>query len=503
MFSVRARVLVGAAVSAVLMASVTSKPPKQAVILDPSSIVGLNCNTRGHGHVAIDASTNNSLRRCRMTSGEDMDKGSWARVPVADLSSNPQTANKTAHFTVPWASCGNLSGCYDEYSWLPVEHQNYLLRALEYAKQTAIPSGFPVYEPATCSLDRLTVDWDEPFFNRLVVMVGDSVSDGLFRTIAALVKQKYRDEVEVVSNPTCGAEHKHHQNPREFDAKPFSRWAPQYCVVVRRKNLYICQIAARAGGMNINLSGASVYDFLTSGNMRPVGLSKDDVFIMNNAMVYGTGAKNSLLHRELRQMVNLYNSGRGHQHKSSPTVAWRETSPQSFTDGMFLNHTKGACCYEPGYNPKNQWAKDAEGEFSKSKLKIPLLKTYHATAKLAGEDRLSSCLHPPAGPPKKLCPACREKHYRFPSGFNLSDSFARRAFDALDPFSGSPPCNTVDGTHYFTSGPSYYHWFRVVAHFIRDLPQPDPTRNVSATFNAYQRVLRSCSMDNLGWLPGP
>ncbi|KAJ9472011.1 hypothetical protein DIPPA_10425 [Diplonema papillatum] len=332
--------------------------------------------------------------------------------------------------------------------------------------------------------------------NRMVVMVGDSVTEGNFRTIEALLMQKYTDEVEYVSNPTCGTEHRTYESPRDFDATHRGRWAPQYCVVVRRKNIFICMITARLGLMKVALSASAVYDFLTGSKVRPVGLTKDDVFIMNNALAYRSSFR---LRKPVLELAKMYNSERGHKHKSSPTIAWRETSPQSFPEGSHLKHTKGACCYEPGYHPGNQWAKQAETEFSALKLKIPVLRTYHASSKLEGEDRPWACTRPPASPPKGQCPECRKNHFNFPPGFNLSDPFSRRALDAFDPFSDSPRCYSGDGTHYITSGPTAYHWFRVIAHFLRDLPRPDRTRNLPATFDAFQRVLRTCDLDRLGW----
>eukprot|EP00659_Diplonema_papillatum_P000057 gene57-99_t len=156
--------------------------------------------------------------------------------------------------------------------------------------------GFPVFAPAGCVLDELSEDWDAAFHNRLTVITGDS----------------YGDEVEVVMSAAPCA--------NEIAVESHKRASPQFCYAVRRMNLYLCHAPARMGGTR----GYFPMHYMLAYLIKHHRITKDDVLLANNALVYRSAEPGSDLRRDLQLL------GRWAAKPAGPRLVWRETSPQEY-----------------------------------------------------------------------------------------------------------------------------------------------------------------------------
>ncbi|KAJ9457741.1 hypothetical protein DIPPA_18180 [Diplonema papillatum] len=425
--------------------------------------------------------TQSKLRRCSVDDPTHMIDGSWKRVDP-----NEGTRPGATHYVLPWHKCTDFASCLESISWLRYEKWCFMVAEVEYGMTTGGPRGFPVFEPSSCALDSLAENWVTALSNRIVVVAGDSVSEGMFRAAGALLLQVYGDEVEFVRSKTACHSEVPGQAPTNHTF--LKRVAPQYCLVIRRLNVYLCMLPARALLMDVNLDSPGVYQYLLDDKI----LTKDDPVLMNNAMVYQVGDTDSKLADKMRKLAEKYDAAGG----SGPTVFWRETSPQAFVNGTYPAHkraAKGACCaVNERMDPELQWAAPAEAALADETLgrRVRVIRTYGASFKLQWEGGKTQCR---TGEVVDGCPPC-DKLIR-PDYVDFSNAtFVASMKETVD----GGQCLSPDGTHYFTSSPAHYHWLRVFVHAIRDLPPPDPQRKAADAFEEFWASMQACKVELYG-----
>ncbi|KAJ9459149.1 hypothetical protein DIPPA_31344 [Diplonema papillatum] len=117
----------------------------------------------------------------------------------------------------------------------------------------------------------------------------------------------------------------------EIAVESHKRASPQFCYAVRRMNLYLCHAPARMGGTR----GYFPMHYMLAYLIKHHRITKDDVLLANNALVYRSAEPGSDLRRDLQLL------GRWAAKPAGPRLVWRETSPQEYPNGSYK---KKVCC---------------------------------------------------------------------------------------------------------------------------------------------------------------